>query len=375
MITNFTNHLNQGLTFGQAIQQNTFGTAFYVLIGAGTLKMQPYSALPVWVEDNLPGNATESNGENEPFNWVTTPVYSGTKAHQSSSAPAGVTHQHFFDNSFQNPMVVNTGSELYTYVYLDPANPPTEVMLQWNYGGNWTRVYWGANNIDWNPRIRVGDLPPVGVWTRLSVPARTVPITGISTGLENKSIYGMAFTLSGGKATWDCSGVVNPVTNIWIEDNLPGNATESSGESEPFNWVTTPVYSGIKAHQSSSASAGVIHQHFFDNNYQNPMVVNTGSELYTYVYLDPANPPLEVMLQWNYGGNWTRVYWGANNIDWNPRIRIGDLPPVGVWTKLSVPARTVPITGSNTGLENKSIYGMAFTLSGGKATWDCSGTK
>ncbi|MCA1633137.1 MAG: hypothetical protein LC802_05305, partial [Acidobacteria bacterium] len=37
--------------------------------------------------------------------------------------------------------------KLIAYVYLDPANVPSEVMLQWNDGTWEHRAYWGANNI------------------------------------------------------------------------------------------------------------------------------------------------------------------------------------------------------------------------------------
>ncbi|HXT49902.1 MAG TPA: Calx-beta domain-containing protein, partial [Thermoanaerobaculia bacterium] len=45
----------------------------------------------------------------------------------------------------------------------------------------------------------MGPLPPAGQWVRLEVPASIV-------GLENRTLNGMAFTLFGGKATWDHAG-------------------------------------------------------------------------------------------------------------------------------------------------------------------------
>ena len=58
-------------------------------------------------------------------------------------------HQHYFTNAAE-PMQVPSGNTLYAYVYLDPANPPREVMLQWNAGGSWEhRAYWGENLIPW----------------------------------------------------------------------------------------------------------------------------------------------------------------------------------------------------------------------------------
>jgi hypothetical protein len=105
-------------------------------------------------------------------------------------------------------------------VYLDPANLPSEVMLQWN-DGNWEhRAYWGANNImGWgangtNSLRFMGALPAAGQWVRLEVPASSV-------GLEGHVVSGMAFTLYGGRATWDHAGKVSqtnaPTLAEWFD--------------------------------------------------------------------------------------------------------------------------------------------------------------
>lgn len=90
------------------------------------------------------------------------------------------------------------------YVYLDPLNMPSEVMVQW-LTNDWDhRAYWGLNNITWgtdgtNSKRFMGALPPAGQWVRLEVPASQV-------GLEGAAISGMAFTLYDGRATWDHAG-------------------------------------------------------------------------------------------------------------------------------------------------------------------------
>jgi hypothetical protein len=101
-------------------------------------------------------------------------------------------------------MTVGVGDTLYAYVYLDPANPPSEVMLQWNDGSWEHRAYWGANSIAWGTdgtasRRYMGALPAAGQWVRLAVPASAV-------GLEGRTLNGMAFTLYNGRATWDQAG-------------------------------------------------------------------------------------------------------------------------------------------------------------------------
>src|SRR5262249_39996980 len=99
---------------------------------------------------------------------------------------------------------VNVGDTLFAYVYLDPANPPTEIVLQWNDGSWEHRAYWGANQINWGTdgtvsRRFMGALPATGQWVRLEVPAAQV-------GLEGRTLNGMAFSLFGGRATWDRAG-------------------------------------------------------------------------------------------------------------------------------------------------------------------------
>lgn len=137
------------------------------------------------------------------WNWIATnpTPFSGNLADQSGISSA--QHQHYFFNATAT-LAVNTGDKLIAYVYLDPANVPSEIMLQWNDGSWEHRAYWGANNIGWgtdgtSSRRFMGALPPAGQWVRLEVPANLV-------GLEGRVLNGMAFTLYGGRATWDHAG-------------------------------------------------------------------------------------------------------------------------------------------------------------------------
>jgi hypothetical protein len=321
----------------------------------------------VWSEDSIPPGAV-ATGENENWTWVSanpTP-FSGALAHQSVIA-AGM-HQHYF--YWASPLTVNAGDALIAYVYLDPVNLPSQVMLQWNDGTWEHRAYWGANQLGWgtngtSSRYNMGALPPAGQWVRLEVPASLV-------GLEGHTLNGMAFSLSGGRATWDHAGKSGapapPSDIVWSEDNVPPGAV-ATGENENWNWISSnpSPYSGSLAHQSVIAAG--MHQHYF--YWASPLTVNAGDVMVAYVYLDPANMPSEVMLQWN-DGTWEhRAYWGANQLGWgttgtNSRYYMGALPTAGQWVRLEVPASLV-------GLEGITISGMAFSLSGGRATWDHAG--
>ncbi len=160
----------------------------------------------VWIEDALPAGATAVPGE-DGWNWISanpTP-YSGTRAHQSNIMV--LTHQHYFEGATAT-LEITKDDRLFAYIYLDPANVPEEVMLQWGDGASWEhRAYWGANKIDFGAdgtesRRYMGPLPTAGQWVRLEVPASLV-------GLENKGLNAMAFTLFGGRATWDHAGKTN----------------------------------------------------------------------------------------------------------------------------------------------------------------------
>lgn len=327
----------------------------------------PPATAGAWFDDAVPSGATLA-GTSEGWSWVSNPApFSGGLAHQSALL-AGV-HQHYFYGASATMSVV-AGDTLYAYVYLDPANPPSEVMLQW-FDGSWEhRAYWGANQIGWgtnnsSSRRYMGPLPATGQWVKLSVPAAQV-------GLEGRVVNGMAFTLYGGRATWDVAGrtaggAASPTAG-WIDDAVPAGAA-LAGTAESWNWVTTPTpYSGGLAHQSALVAG--LHQHYFYGATATMSVV-AGDTLYAYVYLDPLNPPSQVMLQWNDGSWEHRAYWGANQIGWgtngtNSRRYMGPLPVSGQWVRLAVPA-------SQVGLEGRVVNGMAFTLYNGRATWDVAG--
>jgi hypothetical protein len=429
-----------------------------------------------WVDDALPTGAAPG-GEGESWNWVSSnpAPQSGGVAHQSAAA-AGL-HQHYFDWA-QKTLTVNSGDSLYAYVYLDPANRPSEIMLQWNDGSWEHRAYWGEDRITYGAngtagRRYMGALPAAGQWVRLSVPANQV-------GLEGKQLRGMAFSVFNGRATWDSAGAgtgsstppptgdtvpptvtltapssssvsigtgialaatasdnvgvadvqfrvnganyasedtsapyngswattglaagtyqisavardaagnratssvanvtltsptpvnTNTASTYWVDDSIPSGGVAGSEGGDTWNWISSnpAPFSGSRAHQSALAAG--LHQHWFD--WASTLNMAAGETLFAHVYLDPANPPTELMLQWNDGSWEHRAYWGANQINYGAsgtpsRRYMGPLPPAGQWVRLEVPASQVD-------LEGKQIRGMAFSLFGGRATWDAAG--
>jgi hypothetical protein len=317
-----------------------------------------------WVDDAVPAGAAVVSNGGDSWNWVSSnpSPYSGALAHQSAIATG--FHQHYFQGA-ASTLTVDVGDTLFAYVYLDPANPPNALMLQWNDGSWEHRAYWGPNliglGVDGTASRRfMGPLPPVGVWVRLAVPAAQV-------GLEGRTLNGMAFSLYGGRATWDYAWK----TTAWVQDAVPSGAALWNDGGDSWNWVAsnpTP-YSGAFAHQSAPVAG--FHQHYFTGA-ASPLAVSVGDTLFNYIYLDPVNPPSEVMLQWNDGSWEHRAYWGANVIPFGTdgttsRRYMGPLPANGQWARLGVPAADV-------GLEGRAINGVAFSLYGGRATWDYAST-
>jgi len=184
----------------------------------------------VWVEDSIPTGGTPGSDGGDSWIWVSsnpTP-HSGLLAQRS--AVASGEHEVFFTGATAT-MSVQSNSVVYAWIYLDPANPPTEAMLQWNDGSSWEhRAYWGADSVTYGlegtpSRTNMGALPPAGQWARLAVPASVVNLNG-------STVSGLAFTLYGGRATWDYAGVSNSMvatTNSIITVNASQGVASSNG--------------------------------------------------------------------------------------------------------------------------------------------------
>jgi hypothetical protein len=86
--------------------------------------------------------------------------------------------QHFFTGAAPT-LKIGEGDKLFAYCWIDPANPPKTVMLQFN-DGNWNhRAFWGEDTIAFGagdtPEHRLmGPLPKAGEWVRLEVDAAHV---------------------------------------------------------------------------------------------------------------------------------------------------------------------------------------------------------
>ena len=113
--------------------------------------------------------------------------------------------QHGFEGA--QPLTLGVEAKLFVSVFIDPENPPREIMLQWNGPGGWEhRAYWGENLIDWGQdktasRKWIGPIPKSGEWVKLEIKASDV---GLGQGAM---IQGWALTQFGGTLYWDVAGM------------------------------------------------------------------------------------------------------------------------------------------------------------------------
>jgi formylglycine-generating enzyme required for sulfatase activity/WD40 repeat protein/tetratricopeptide (TPR) repeat protein/tRNA A-37 threonylcarbamoyl transferase component Bud32 len=167
--------------------------------------------------------------------------------------------------------------------------------------------------------------------------------------------------------------------HVWIDDDIPrgakpwsyGSAADQWRE-EPWKWVTQPQHPVLSGSRAVMLEGDGLRQ-FFCADAPAGLRVAAGGSLFAYVYLDPARPPKEIMLQWSTGDWMHRAYWGDNLVDWGKdgtteRLRIGPLPEAGKWVRLEVEAARVGINPAMV------IRGWAFVQHGGTTYWDRAGS-
>lgn len=222
----------------------------------------------VWVDDALPNGAIAGADGGDGWGWITNnpAPFSGRCAHQSAILPG--LHEHYFAWAAE-PLKPGSNAELFAYVYLDPAQPPSEIMLQWFEDSSWEhRAYWGADRIHYGTagtpgRKYMGPLPPVGQWVLLQIPAGQV-------GLAGTTVNGMAFTQFDGRAIWDHCGLSEPrlkddpqtgaqvqtVARAAIAPEIAGVGKEAQMSRKAHLEAGAPTIDPIPSRDESAPAAG-----------------------------------------------------------------------------------------------------------------------
>ena len=162
----------------------------------------------VWVDDEFPAGAKPMGSPGKQTKWVTladagAAVFSGNRALKRTDKGLA---QDFYEGGAA-PLEIPADARLFAYVYLDPANMPKSIMLQFHKGSWGHRAVWGDYNaIEWgskngHEKVDMGPLPEGGRWARLEFPAERV---GLKAG---EQITGLALTQFGGTVYWDRVGV------------------------------------------------------------------------------------------------------------------------------------------------------------------------
>jgi hypothetical protein len=229
---------------------------------AGRTAGEPFEH--IWIEDTTPPGAKQEG--NSPWEFVSAPdhpVYSGEQATRREAA--GLS-QHFFTGA--NPgLKIGEGDKLFAYCWIDPANPPETVMLQFNDGSWEHRMYWGKDAIpfgsgDTPGHRHGGELPAAGAWVRLEVDAAHV---GLKSG---STLNGWAFTQHGGLVYWDHAGIVTrtPQDGQAFESLAAWDAYERTLQQSS---VPQPVKNALKVDpaQRSEQQSQLIREHFLQHVY------------------------------------------------------------------------------------------------------------
>ena len=217
-------------------------------------KPEPRRTERVWLDDDFPkGAALHATGD--PLAWFSsgTPgaVFAGQRCVERTATGVG---QDFYSDGAE-PIVVPAGGEIFAHVWLDPANPPTAVMLQFHAGGWEHRAVWGDGDaIGWGAagtpsRFQAGPLPETARWVRLAVPVENV---GLAAGTK---LAGFALTQAGGHVRWDSVGMVvtdDPTTNPAL--SLAAWWKERTGKDK-LDDVPEPLRPLVKQGQEKTTAA------------------------------------------------------------------------------------------------------------------------
>jgi len=230
----------------------------------------------VWFEDGFPANAVVDI-VGEPTHIVSKaqgPVISGEKSLKRKAT--GVAQDFFVGGaSFDIP----PNGKFSVQCYIDPADQPKSVMIQFHVGGWNHRAVWGEEGaipfgqVRTTERVVIGKLPDAGAWQKLEFTADKV---GLKPGMK---VTGYAFTQFGGTVHWDhlaVSSHVDPAKDPqwswskWVEKNQGKRVAELPQDLQT-------LVRGKKAAEWPAADAKRLKDWWFENDYQGARSIVDGA--------------------------------------------------------------------------------------------------
>jgi len=159
----------------------------------------------VWVSGNLPKGST-AKGK---WEWDETLTHDAARTHIQSAADQ--ISRHSFKAS--NSIALDKGSSIVQYIYLDPKNAPSGIMLKFFIAPDEEIIfYWEgyeeafAELDEYINAWYMGFMLDTGMWVKLIIDFKELD-------MPMAELLGMEFILSDGRAWWGKTLILNPSVN------------------------------------------------------------------------------------------------------------------------------------------------------------------
>lgn len=183
----------------------------------------------VFLEDALP----EAGRGGGTWEWLDTPVHSGSKAHAHATPERRYDITSHYVTDFKKPVTVHVGAPpdgpyLSQWVYLDPANRPKALSLGLHDERAWRgHAIWGDKT---GHGRYMGPLPAGSGWQELRLPLAWTPLAA-------EPIAGIFFGQDGGHVVWDKTALVAGGRERVIIDGAAPPAPPGERSPEWAPWV------------------------------------------------------------------------------------------------------------------------------------------
>jgi hypothetical protein len=138
----------------------------------------------------------------------------------------------------------------------------------------------------------------------------------------------------GGKIKWGKVGTIDAkgIESFWLDGALPPE---------------TPGAGGSRYEFGKEDLSGDTFRQWTGSGKPGSIPVKPGDKLFVYVFLDPVDPPMEVLLQLHAHDSYAnRAFWGGiNKVTHMDPVRVGLLPETGKWVRLEVDPSRVGRSG------------------------------